>query len=87
MPELKDRLKLKTVPEEEKGRYHTLNGMMMWLIGKIPHTGDITQWEGWRLEVVDLDGNRVDKVLAILVSEDAAESEAVTDRSDTSGSH
>lgn len=64
IPELKDRLHLKTVPEEEKGRYHTLSGMMMWLIGKIPHTGDATEWEGWRFEVVDLDGNRIDKVLA-----------------------
>jgi putative hemolysin len=62
--ELKDRLDLKAVPEEEKGRYHTLSGMMMWLIGNIPRTGDVTEWQGWRLEVVDLDGNRIDKVLA-----------------------
>jgi putative hemolysin len=64
IPELKDRLDLKAVPEEEKGRYHTLSGMMMWLIGKVPRTGDITEWQGWRLEVVDLDGNRIDKVMA-----------------------
>jgi putative hemolysin len=62
--ELKDRLGLKSVPEEGKGRYHTLSGMVMWLIGRIPRTGDITEWQGWRLEVVDLDGNRIDKVLA-----------------------
>ena len=64
IPELKDRLGLKTVPEEDKGRYHTLSGMVMWLVGRVPNTGDITEWEGWRLEVVDLDGNRIDKVLA-----------------------
>lgn len=64
IPELKDRLYLKAVPEEEKGRYHTLSGMMMWLIGKIPRTGDVTEWQDWRLEVVDLDGNRIDKVMA-----------------------
>ncbi len=64
IPELKDRLELKTVPEERKGRYNTLSGMMMWLIGSVPRTGDVTQWERWRLEVVDLDGNRIDKVLA-----------------------
>jgi len=62
--ELKDRLGFKNVPEEEKGRYHTLSGMTMWLIGQIPRTGDVAQWQGWRLEVVDLDGNRIDKVLA-----------------------
>ena len=64
VPELKDRLALKTVPEEDKGRYHTLSGLMMWLLGRLPRTADVATWEGWRLEVVDLDGKRVDKVLA-----------------------
>lgn len=64
LPELKDRLKLKAAPEEEKGRYHTLSGMIMWLLGRLPHTGDAAEWEQWRFEVVDLDGKRVDKVLA-----------------------
>jgi len=62
--ELKDRLDLKSVPEEQKGRYNTLSGMMMWLIGNLPRTSDVAEWEGWRLEVVDMDGNRIDKVLA-----------------------
>jgi putative hemolysin len=64
LPELKDRLDLKAAPEEEKGRYHTLSGLIMWLLGRLPHTGDIVEWEQWRFEVVDLDGKRVDKVLA-----------------------
>ena len=64
VPDLKDRLGLKSVPEEHKGRYNTLSGMMMWLLGSLPRTGDVTEWEQWRLEVVDLDGNRIDKVLA-----------------------
>src|SRR5690606_17958656 len=38
IPELKDRLDLKSVPEEDKGRYHTLSGMIMWLIGDLPRT-------------------------------------------------
>lgn len=70
--ELKDRLGLRAVPEEEKGRYHTLSGMMMWLIGRLPHTGDVTRWERWRLEVIDLDGNRIDKVLASPLPEEQA---------------
>lgn len=64
IPELKQRLALKTVPEEDKGSYHTLSGMIMWLLGHMPRTGDVTEWEEWRLEVVDLDGKRIDKVLA-----------------------
>jgi putative hemolysin len=64
VPELKDKLELKAVPEEDKGRYHTLSGLMMWLLGRLPQTGDVSTWEDWRLEVVDLDGKRVDKVLA-----------------------
>ena len=64
IPELKDRLNLKSVPEEQKGKYNTLSGMMMWLIGSVPRTCDVVEWEEWRLEVVDLDGHRLDKVLA-----------------------
>jgi putative hemolysin len=64
LPELKDRLGLKAVPEEDKGRYHTLSGLMMWLLGRLPQTTDKATWEHWELEVVDLDGKRVDKVLA-----------------------
>ena len=64
LPELRDCLGLKTTPEEDKNRYHTLSGMMMWLLGHMPRTGDMAVWEQWRFEVVDLDGKRVDKVLA-----------------------
>lgn len=62
--ELKDRLGMKTVPEEDKGRYHTLSGMIMLLLGRLAATADTTTWEGWHFEVVDLDGKRIDKVLA-----------------------
>jgi putative hemolysin len=64
VPELKDRLDLKELPEEDRGRYNTLAGMIMLLLGRLPHTADSVEWEGWRFEVVDLDGKRVDKVLA-----------------------
>ncbi len=64
VPELKDRLELKELPEEDRGRYNTLAGMVMLLLGRLPRTTDAVEWEGWRFEVVDLDGKRVDKVLA-----------------------
>lgn len=76
VPELKDLLALKTVPEEDRGRYHTLSGMMMCLLGRLPATGDVAVWEGWRLEVVDVDGRRLDKVLAKRVSEPAGQDDA-----------
>ena len=63
VPELKDRLDLKDLPEEDRGRYNTLAGMIMLLLGRLPRTADAVEWEGWRFEVVDIDGKRVDKVL------------------------
>ena len=64
VPELKDCLNLQSVPEEDAGRYNTLSGMMMLLLMRLPKTGDIVTWEGWRFEVADMDGRRIDKVLA-----------------------
>src|SRR3954462_3866438 len=63
-PELKDRLDLKDLPEEARGRYNTLAGMIMLLLGRLPDEADSVEWEGWRFEVVTLDGKRVAKVLA-----------------------
>lgn len=67
VPELKDRLDLKELPEEDRGRYNTLAGMIMLLLGRLPRTADAVEWEDWRFEVVDLDGKRVDKVLVTRV--------------------
>ncbi len=63
-PELKDRLDLRTLPDEERARYQALSGMLMLMLGRMPQTGDTVTWENWRFEVVDMDGKRVDKVLA-----------------------
>jgi putative hemolysin len=71
VPELKDRLVLDTVPDEERGRYHTLSGMMMLLTGRLPKVADTVNWEGWRLEIVDMDGKTIDKVLASRLPEGA----------------
>lgn len=64
--DLKARLGLESVPEEEYGRYNALSGMLMLLLGRLPRTGDVAVWENWRFEVVDVDGRRVDKVLATM---------------------
>jgi putative hemolysin len=73
VPELKDRLSLRELPEEDRGRYNTLAGMIMLLLGRLPITADHVDWEGWRFEVVDLDGKRVDKVLVSRTPESLVE--------------
>ncbi|MDP3418373.1 hemolysin family protein [Falsiroseomonas sp.] len=80
VPELKDRLDLDAVPDEERGRYHTLSGMMMLLTGRMPKEGDHVDWESWRFEIVDMDGRIIDKVLATRLDPNAPEStdEAMT---------
>ena len=75
-PELKDRLDLKELPEEDRGRYNTLAGMIMLLLGRLPEEADSVDWEGWRFEVVDLDGKRVDKVLASALASEAVSQES-----------
>ncbi len=69
VPELKDRLGLKELPDENRGRYNTLAGMVMLLLGSLPKTADAVEWNGWRFEVVDMDDKRVDKVLVSPISE------------------
>lgn len=61
--ELKDRLNIKTLPDEDRGRYNTLSGLIMMLLGRLPKTADHVDSDGWRFEVVDMDGKRIDKVL------------------------
>jgi putative hemolysin len=72
--ELKDRLGLKELPDEDRGRYNTLAGMIMLLLGRLPRTADAVEWAGWRFEVADLDGKRIDKVLVVKAANAAARS-------------
>ena len=60
---LKEILEMDTMPDEESGRYHTVSGFMMTRLGGIPAVGQHFEWKGFRFEVTDMDGRRVDKVL------------------------
>ena len=51
------------VPEDEEGRYHTLGGLVMARLGRVPHEGDQFTYAGLRFEVLDMDRHSVDKVL------------------------
>ena len=75
VPELKDRLHLKELPEEDRGSYQTLSGLMLLVLGRVPRTGESISWEGWKFEIVDMDGRRIDKVLASREAAAARESE------------
>ena len=44
-------------------RFHTVGGFMMYMLGRIPAAADRFDVGGWRFEVMDIDKNRVDKVL------------------------
>jgi len=50
--------------------------MLMLMLGRMPQTGDTVTWENWRFEIVDMDGNRVDKVMATRIPVAAATDEA-----------
>ncbi|CUB00223.1 hemolysin family protein [Thiomonas bhubaneswarensis] len=69
--DLKARLNLGHLPDEEKQRYNTLSGMLMLLLARLPATGDIVHWDGWTFEIVDMDGKRIDKVLVQRKPEEA----------------
>jgi len=62
--ELKSRLAVDALPAEDRGRYNTLAGLLMAVSGHLPGTGERIVCADWVFEVVDLDGKRIDKVLA-----------------------
>ena len=66
--ELKLRLDIKDLPEEERGRYNTVAGLLMSVSGRMLATAERIECAGWVFEVVDLDGKRIDKVLAQIVN-------------------
>jgi putative hemolysin len=61
--ELRTVLSVKSFPGEDERQYRTLAGLVLFLLGRIPRTGDTAESGGLRYEVVDMDGNRIDKVL------------------------
>ncbi|MEI6732913.1 MAG: hemolysin family protein [Comamonadaceae bacterium] len=62
--ELKVRLGLEELPEEARGRYNTVAGLLMSVSGHLPEVGERIGCAGWLFEVLDLDRKRIDKVLA-----------------------
>jgi putative hemolysin len=53
------------LPGEQRGNYHTLGGFIITHLGRIPRAADHFEWNQLRFEVMDMDGNRVDKILVL----------------------
>jgi putative hemolysin len=61
--EMQDHLDLDRLPDEEEGTFQTAGGFVMARLGEVPSVGDRFEWGGYRFEVMDMDGRRVDKIL------------------------
>ncbi|HKE03058.1 MAG TPA: hemolysin family protein [Blastocatellia bacterium] len=61
--DFKEIFSIDKLPREEEGAYHTLAGFIMTYLGRLPSASDHFVWNGLRIEVVDMDRRRVDKVL------------------------
>lgn len=66
--EVHELLEVAELPGEQRGNYHTLGGFVITYLGRIPKAADHFEWSGLRFEVVDMDKNRVDKVLVTPIS-------------------
>jgi putative hemolysin len=67
---LKEALSIEdNLPEEDTGSYNTLGGFVMLQLGRVPQIADKFDWGGLRFEVVDMDRNRVDKLLVARLPE------------------
>ena len=64
LSELRARLDIKQLPDEDKGRYNTVAGLLMSVSGQLPAVGEHIVCEGWDFEVLALEGRRIDKLQA-----------------------
>jgi putative hemolysin len=64
LAELRSRLEIKQLPDEDKGRYNTVGGLLMSVSGRLPVVGERIACEGWEFEVLALEGRRIDKLRA-----------------------
>lgn len=61
--DLKEILPVGELPGEERELYQTLAGFIMTYLGRVPSETDSFEWKGFRFEVIDMDGKKIDKVL------------------------
>jgi putative hemolysin len=61
--EFKRRFGTGPLPREDRDAFETMGGFMVDQFGHIPSVGESFLWKGWRFEILDMDGHRVDKIL------------------------
>ena len=54
--------------DEDQRQYHTAGGLAMAALERVPRIGDAFERDGFRFEIVDMDGNRVDRLLVTRVT-------------------
>jgi putative hemolysin len=69
--ELREVLDIGSLPGEDEGRYETIGGFVMDQLGHIPNAAEGFNWGDFRYEVMDMDGNRIDKVMVSPLSDTA----------------
>lgn len=62
---------IQELAQERRGNYHTMGGFVITHLGRIPTAADNFEWGGYRFEVMDMDGNRVDKVLVMPIPKES----------------
>lgn len=67
--EMKQVLNIGELPEEALGNYHTVGGFAIVHLGRIPKKTESFDWGGWHFEVMDMEKNRVDEVLAVRLTD------------------
>jgi putative hemolysin len=73
--DFKELFHINRLPDEDQGVYQTLAGFVIMQLGRIPAVSDHFEWGGLRLEVVDMDGNRVDRILAQPIHDTASDTQ------------
>ncbi len=70
---LKEIMKISVLPGEERTNYATVAGFVMYYLDRIPREGESFYWDKWRIEIMDMDGLRIDKILLVRPGEDYLE--------------
>jgi len=64
--EFKNYFRLRKINRDNSDKYNTIGGLVMFRLGRMPRVGDKVVLDNHSLEVIDMDGNRVDKLLVVL---------------------